>query len=157
MPILQPVTGWGRWSSCRLQGFFQPGYNSLRGEIAALHRQVETSLSDRAIADLERTIDQNAAAIEFWARFCEIVPPALAGVVGDTLRTLRQATLGLLDRKAAAPLERVNIDAASIDAQAVFVSLQQTVTAYNRSVPAANAIIAAKKKATGAANIKTVE
>ena len=138
--------------------FFSREYNTLRGDIATLRRQLETILSDRAIADFERVLDQNAAAVEFWTRFCEIAPPALqeAGA-GDILRTLRQAALAPLDRKSAAPLERVDADAPFTDAHGAFVRLQQAVTAYNQAVTAANAIITAKKRATGAADVRTVE
>lgn len=137
--------------------FFSAAYNTLRGEIAALRSQIETGLSDRAVADLERAIDQNATAVEFWTRFCEIAPPALLAGAGDTLRELRQATLALLDRKVAGPLEKVELDTPFADAHTAFASLQQTVTSYNQAVAAANAIITAKKKATGAADVRIVE
>ena len=137
--------------------FFSAAYDTLRGEIAALRRQIENSLSDRAIGDLERTIDQNTAGVEFWTRFCEITPPALLIAIGDTLRELRQAALVLVDRKVTAPVEKVDYDAAFIDALSAFDALQQGVADYNEAVVAANAIITAKKKATGAADVRIVE
>lgn len=138
--------------------FFSQEYKTLRTEIDVLRHQVETVLSDRAIADFERALDQNAAAIEFWTRFCEIASPALehAGA-GDTLRALRQAALALLDRKTAAPLQRVDPGGSFNDAHSTFLRLQDAVTAYNQAVTAANAIITAKKRATGAADVRTVE
>jgi wobble nucleotide-excising tRNase len=139
------------------RSFFSAEYNALRGVIATMRRQIETSLSDRIIADFERTIDQNAGSVEYWSRFCEIVPPSLPGIPGEGLRTLRQSTLALLDRKAAAPLEQVDPDMVLIDAQASYGSLQQAVADYNQAVSAANTIITAKKRATGAADVRTVE
>lgn len=137
--------------------FFSAEYNALRGVIATVRRQIETGLSDRAIADLEKAIDQNTASVEFWTRFCEIVAPALQGGSGDTLRALRQTALALLDHKAAAPLEKVDADTPFTDAHAAFVTLQQAVVAYNKAVAATNTIITAKKKTTGAADVRTVE
>jgi len=138
--------------------FFSQEYNALRGEIVVLRRHLETILSDRAIAEFERILDQNLAAIEFWTRFCEIAPPALTdGTAGEILRALRQTTLALLDRKTAAPLERAVPDQAFNDAHAAFVRLQEAVTGYDHAVAAANAIITAKKRTTGAADVRTVE
>jgi len=138
--------------------FFSREYNTLRSDIAALRRQIEATLSDRAIADFERVLDQNVAAIEFWTRFCEIAPPALQERgAGEILRTLRQAAVALLDRKSAAPLETIDADPPFNDAYAAFSRLQQAVAAYNHGVTAANAIITAKKRATSAADVRTVE
>jgi wobble nucleotide-excising tRNase len=139
------------------RAFFSAEYNALRVLIATVRRQLETTLSDRTIADLEKTIDQNATSVEFWARFCEIVAPTPNGVVMDALRILRQVALTLLDRKAAAPLEKVEPDTPIIDAHAALTTLQQAVAVYNQTVVAANVIIAAKKRTTGAADVRTVE
>jgi wobble nucleotide-excising tRNase len=138
--------------------FFSAAYKALRDEIATLHREIDMMLSDRAIAELERTLDQNSASVEFWERFCEIAPPALERqTIGDTLRALRQAVLGMLDRKTAAPLEKIEQDTSLANAYADFVALQKAVETYNQAVAAANAIVAAKKATTGAANIRSVE
>jgi wobble nucleotide-excising tRNase len=137
--------------------FFSHEYNELRDEIIAMRRRLETSLSDRAIGDLERTLDQNATSVEFWTRFCEFATPQTPDGGGDTLRAERDSALALLDRKAAAPLEPVVVDATLANADSAFVALQQKVEAYNQAVADANTIIAAKKKATVAADVKTVE
>ncbi len=138
--------------------FFSSEYNTLRGDIAAFRRHVENILSDRVIADFEKVLDQNPATVEFWTRFCEIAPPALkVDGTGDILRTLRQAALALLDRKSAAPLEKMDADAPFTDAHAALGRLQQAVTDYNHAVTAANAIITAKKRATSAPDARSVE
>jgi wobble nucleotide-excising tRNase len=138
--------------------FFSQSYNALRSEITQLRSQIETRLSDRAIAELERILDQNVASVDFWARFCEIVSPTLErGQIGDLLRALRQAILSLLDRKGAAPLERISLDPAFAEGHAGFIRLQQEIAQYNQAVNAANEIIAAKKRATVAADVRTVE
>jgi wobble nucleotide-excising tRNase len=77
--------------------------------------------------------------------------------IGETLRAVRESALALLDRKAAAPLERVDVDAPFVDAHAGFITLQQAGTVYNQTVVGANAVIAAKKKTPGAADVRTVE
>jgi len=141
------------------RAYFSEAYNSIRTKITVMRQQIETALGDREIARIERTLDQNTAAVEFWSRYCTITPPALAGVdqIGETLRTFRQAALALLDRKVATPLERVVADTSFTTAQAAFGGAQNDAVTYNQAVQAANATVAAKKAATVAANVRSVE
>jgi wobble nucleotide-excising tRNase len=81
----------------------------------------------------------------------------MAGGTGDAFRALREAALALLDRKAAAPLEPVAQDAAFTAAAAAVAALAEAAAAYNAAVVAANAMIATKREATQAADIRAVE
>jgi wobble nucleotide-excising tRNase len=139
------------------RAYFSQAYNDLRKAITAMRLSIQNALGDKQIADLEKTIDQNAAGVEFWSRFCDIVAPASPDGAGDKLRALRQAALALLDRKAAAPLEQIVLDATFTDARDAVSSTAAVTATHNAAVAAANAIINAKKAATGAADVKTVE
>lgn len=139
------------------KAYFSEAYNSLRREIASLREQVDTALGDRAIAAVERTLDQNTAAVEYWSAYCEIATPAMVRGTGDSIRALRQAALALLDRKAASPLEPIASGDALTAAQASLAGLQEGAAAYNATVASTNAVIAAKKAATQAADIRTVQ
>ncbi|MFY9558604.1 MAG: AAA family ATPase [Terriglobales bacterium] len=140
------------------KAFFSKAYNELRGTIAAMRTQINTTLDEREVFKIDRTIDQNTASVEFWSRFCEFTPPAWKGTgTGDTLHSLRQASLSLLERKAAAPLEKVVSDSAFGEALVAFESMQKSVTAYNKDAAAANAMIDAKKAAVGAADTVAID
>lgn len=142
------------------KAYFSATYNSLRTEIAILRQEVTNGFGDREIAQIERLMEQNAAGVEFWSRYCEISAPALdvgEGVAGQALRTLRLAALALLDRKAATPLEYVAVDPTFTAAKTALAAIQAGATSYNRIVRHANATIAAKKAATAAAEVRTVE
>ena len=139
------------------RAFFSQGYSELRGAIAAMRTSLDDALGDRQIASLERTMEQNVGGVEFWSRFCEIVAPVPLDGAGDRLRALRNAAASLLNRKAAAPLEAVAFDDAFTDAAAQCAMLTAAATTYNGAVTAANAIIAAKRAETGAADIRTIE
>lgn len=104
-------------------------------------------------------MDHNTAAVEFWSRYCAITRPILISTdeIGDTLRTLRQGTLALLDRKAATPLDHVTTDETFTAAHAVFVTVQNDTATYNQAVEAANTAVGAKKAATSAADVSSVE
>jgi wobble nucleotide-excising tRNase len=137
--------------------YFSAAYNKLRTDISDTRQQIETNLSDRVIAAFERATDQNATSVEFWSRFCDIAAPTLPAGTGETFRTLRDATAALVDIKAAGPLERIAPDETFTTASDAFAALATAVTTYNEAVRAANATIAAKKAAIGAANTATVE
>ena len=140
--------------------YFSEAYNALRTEIATLHQEIEDRFGDREIARVERLLDQNAAGVEFWSRYCEIAAPALdggEGAVVEALRTLRKAALSLLDQKAAALLAHVAPDPTFTAAKAAFGAIQAGAASYNQAVRAANGTIAAKKAATAAADVRTVE
>lgn len=139
------------------KNYFSAAYDQLRKDIAAARQQIETNLSDRNIAALERIADQNAASVEFWARFCDLVPPALPAGAGDTLRALRESATTLIDLKAAGPLELVAPDETFAAACTAFTELTSAITAYNGAVRSANAVVTAKKTSTGGANTATVE
>ena len=138
--------------------FFSKGYNDLRREIGQMRQQINTAFDEREIAKVDRVVDQNAAGFEFWTRFGEIVPPAWEGDgAGDTLHSLRRATLALLERKSEAPLDNIAPDQAFTDAMAALKRVQKSVTAYNKGITAANAVITAKKTAAGTADIAAIE
>jgi len=139
------------------RAFFSKGYNDLRTAIAAARTRIAADVGDMRIAALEKAVDQNAAAIEFWSPFCDFSPPAIGAGTGDKLRTLRQSAIALLDRKAAAPLEPIVPDDSFVAASADVAGVGEELVAYNQSVAAANTVINAKKGATSAADLKTVE
>lgn len=138
--------------------FFSKSYNDLRADITAMRTQITTRLDEREASKIDRTIDQNAAAVEFWSRFCEITPPVWQGsAAGDTLYSLRQATLTLLDRKSAAPLKDIPLDSAVNAALLAWEGMRKSSIVYNQAVTAANALIAAKKKAVGTTDTMALE
>lgn len=139
--------------------YFSENYNELHGEIVAMRDQVTSNLGDRQIAAVERTLDQNTAGTEFWTRYCEMTPPALpeASQPAETLRALRQAAVGLLDRKLAAPLEEIRPDEPFTTANAGLAELKREIVAYNEHVSLCNSIIAAKKAATESTDLGAVD
>jgi wobble nucleotide-excising tRNase len=140
------------------KAYYSGAYKAMRTEIAGLRQRIETAFGEREIAKIERTLDQNTSAVDFWARYCDITAPALAGGSGsgETIRVLCQLAQALLDRKTASPTEAVALDTTFTDARNALLRLQEGVVAYNTAVTAANAIITAKKTMTGAADVRTI-
>ena len=139
--------------------YFSQAYHALRQQITEIRNNIETTLGDRALAQAEKPLDLNDANTELWTRYCEISRPALQspGGTGDPLRALRQAALNLLDRKTAAPLDRIKPDTPYVDALQAAASLRQAATTYNQAAQIANDVIAAKKATTSTTDVRTVE
>ena len=141
------------------KAYFSEAYDALRAEISSLTGEIGTAFNDRELSKIDRTFDQNAAVIEFWRPHADFSIPLrdAAENIVDALVALRQAALGLLQRKLAAPLENLPLDAAYTQAEGAVAKATASVTAYNTLVTAANAAIAARKDQTGAANLTDME
>ena len=112
-----------------------------------------------ALARLETVAVQNRSGAEFWATYCEIDQPAqiLPAELNAVVSELREAALALVGKKAGAPLEAVKADAAFTQALTKYKHLKGAVATVNAAIKASNTLIAAKKTATGAVDLKTAE
>jgi wobble nucleotide-excising tRNase len=136
-----------------LKGFFSTAYGDLKTRVQSRRSENDTALSDRVIGQIETTVARNNAGIEFWARYSTFSAPTLGTVdLGGALRTLREATSRLLERKSQAILEPVVPRKEFTEALESYGDAREAVKRYNDAVQTTNAAIAAKKKATQAAD-----
>jgi wobble nucleotide-excising tRNase len=139
--------------------YFSAAYRSLKQQIADVRAQIDNLFGERAIAQIERSIQGNDATTEFWTRYCEIARPSLPSdtPVGELLRSLSQEARRLLMRKAEAPLDPVANDQAFSAASSAVTAVREAVGTYNAAVAAANTAIAEKKSASGSVSQSAVE
>lgn len=139
------------------RSLFSDAYNQLKTDIAMLRATVEQDFGDRVTGQLTTQAATNTAAVEFWRRYCTIAPDGLdapAGLV-PALSGLKDAVLALLDRKAQAPLEAIDLatDPGFVEHGAAFDLVGTAVTTMNTAIGAANATIATKKAATAGGDV----
>ena len=141
------------------KAYFSEAYHGLKDEIAAIAGEVEELFGERAIAAIERTVEQNGHAAAFWKDYCTFEPPGLdpGTDISAILGSQRAATLSLLKRKESAPLERIAPDEDFMQAAVAHDALAKAIATYNGSVVAINKLIDAKKEQTGAADVAAVE
>ena len=60
------------------KAYFSEAYHGLKDEIATLAGEVEELFGERAIAAIERTVEQNGHAAAFWKDYCTFELPRLA-------------------------------------------------------------------------------
>ncbi len=138
---------------------FSDRYKALAGEIAAMRTKVSQARGEAAFARLDALAAQNNASAEFWGKSCtfDAAPLALPATLAPAAEGLLAAALALIDRKAAAPLEIVPVDAAFTDAQAAYDAAAVALEAANGAISTVNALIADKKAATGSADVGAAE
>ena len=141
------------------KAYFSEAYHGLKDEIAALAGEVEELFGERAIAVIERTIEQNGHAAAFWKDYCTFEPPGLdpGTDISAILGRQRASTLSLLNRKETAPLETIAPDENFTQAGAALAALAEAIATYHESVTAINKLIYAKKEQTGAADVAAVD
>ena len=59
----------------RTESYFSEAYHGLKDEIAAIAGEVEELFGERAIAAIERTVEQNGHVAAFWKDYCSFEPP----------------------------------------------------------------------------------
>jgi wobble nucleotide-excising tRNase len=139
------------------RSLFSDAYSQMKTDIAALRAAVARDFGDRVTGQLTTQAATNTADLEFWQRYCTIEPAGLDPPAGLALALsgLNGAVLDLLDRKAQAPLEAIDLptDSGFLEHRAAFDLAQAAVTAMNTAIGAANATIAAKKAATAGGDV----
>ena len=138
---------------------FSERYKALAGEIAAMRAGVAGDMGDAVLARLGIVAEQNKGGVEFWQKYCAIEAPALALPAGavEAIRALAAAAIGLLDLKAAVPLESITTDDGFNAARATYDSVAAAMEPANAAILAANVIIADKKAVADAGDLKAAE
>lgn len=138
------------------RALFGAAYKGLRRDIEQIRSAVGQQFWDAPIGRIANIIEQNRAAVEFWQKYCTFDGETLfpAGTPVEQFKKLGEAAFGLIAKKAAAPLEAAAFDAEFDAAAADFDAASAAVSAANAEIRKVNALIDAKKKETGAADLK---
>jgi wobble nucleotide-excising tRNase len=159
--IPTPVQKSVNWDSdfSAYRAVFSDRYKALRHELTAMCNQIDEQFGDCALGRLNTRAEQNNGAVEFWSRYCTFVPSILAFPedVPDAIRAVGQAALAVLERKAHASLEPIQPDDALNVAITTYEAAQARAQGIAAAIQAVNALIAAKKKETGAADVQSAE
>lgn len=138
---------------------FSERYKALSGDIATMKANIARDMGDAVLARLGTVAEQNNGGVEFWQKYCAIKVPdlALPTTAVEAIRILATAAIALLDRKAAVPLEPIEPNEGFIAARAAYDSAVVAIEAANTAIRAANVVIAEKKAAADAGDLKAAE
>jgi wobble nucleotide-excising tRNase len=138
---------------------FSERYEALANEISAMSTLVSQLFGDTDLARLETLAEQNKSSAEFWAKYVDVDAPSLElpADIFTAAASVRELALEFLAKKAGTPLEALRIDARFTTAVASYDTAKAVVTATNKVIQTTNAAIAAKKVATGVADLKAEE
>ncbi|MDH2384275.1 AAA family ATPase [Bradyrhizobium sp. CER78] len=133
---------------------FSDAYAQLHNDVSALRERTASDFGEGFIAAQAAKADRNSSGGEFWKEYVSFewdglkLPPAFE----DAVRNLRQELLDLLDRKARAPLEVVDIPPTCEAAVEAYRKVFENLAELNARVARANAAIVAKKQELGTAD-----
>lgn len=143
------------------RSLFSEAYRQLKVDISHIREAVLEAFGDRVVGQLATQGANNKAALEFWRRYCTIEPENLDAPDGLTaaMTGLKNAVVALLNRKAQAPLEAIDLhtDSGFLESHAAFELVHASADTTNTAIRAANAVIAAKKAATAGGDIKVAD
>ena len=138
---------------------FSARYRALRDEVAAMRTQLAEQFGEGALGRLNVRVEQNKSAVEFWGRYLTFDPTTLAfpDDIPDAMLEVGRAALALLDIKDRTPFEPIQPGKALINAAAAYGAAQARAQEIAEATLAVNAMIAAKKEETGAADVQAAE
>lgn len=141
------------------RSIFGDGYRDLQGAVREMAGRINERFGEAAIGRLNTAVEQNRGGVEFWVRYSAIDQEAvtLAPETADAMRTFRSEAIALLNRKARAPLERIELDDAFNLARDGYDRTKVAADATATALRAANIEIQRKKEETSAADVATAE
>lgn len=137
---------------------FGASYRELKSDIDNMRVSLTNAFGSSALAQIETLLEQLQNRVAFWTNYCALdslkltYPPE----IGPYTRSLLDASLALLDEKAASPLETVEIDANFNSKIRAYEELLVEAANIDRDIEEANALIEAKKGETEHASVSEI-
>ncbi len=141
------------------RALFGEAYGQLKADIESAKNNIGRLFGEAAIGMLTTLIVENRGAVEFWKKYCPLDPSVLSPPesLAGAVRNLEAKAQTLLKSKSGCPLEAVTPETGFNKAKTLYLEMRETVVTVNSAIRAGNVLIAAKKAATGAADLKTAQ
>lgn len=151
----QDITGLSLIAAYR--AIFSEGYKALRRGIAVMSTALRETFSDAALARMDVFLQAHQSAIEFWSRHCQVDGEHLAypSDFKAAIETLKASALALIELKEKTPLEAIPASESFLKALSDYGAAKAEVQSFNAAVQEANALIEAKRKELGEADVVT--
>ena len=136
---------------------FGESYNELKTSIGTIRAQIDGTFNETASANLNVVAEQYRNGVAFWSQHAIPGLPEFPTTVSGTLLAVHSALTVLLDKKANAPLEPLELDTNSLSAIAAYDEQGEKVKGFNIALLAANEAIKAKKEEAGDGNLRPIK
>lgn len=141
------------------RGYFSEAYANHKKAIAEMGVALNRSFSAAAALKYEQSYKELETDAEFWKGYCDHgfhAPRAAARIVSEIDAILRTANT-LLQQKADAPLDAVDVSADFVEANAKWLATVAELREATEQIASANQIIQAVKNTSAAADKAAVE
>ncbi len=135
------------------RAYFSDAYAALKRTVSDILGAVNRAHGGDVPAAFERAVRVAVERRQFWSRFCEVAEFTLdtAAIVRDW-RAAREAVIGHLAAKQAAPLERMGLSDETRARVAVYEAHRATIATLNQRLEEANQAIGVAKERAATAN-----
>jgi len=135
------------------RAYFSAGYEDLKRAIGKMLADVDAAHGGAVPAAFERAVRVWGERRQFWSKFCDVPDVALdTAAAARDWHAARDAIHGLLAAKQAAPLERMEMNAAARSAVLAFDQWRARIETLSQSLQTVNATIRVVKEQAASGN-----
>lgn len=139
------------------QGYFSQSYNDLKQSIIVIGKALASGHSADVQTAFERSIQTVIQTASFWQKFMAITLDEIdTAEVARNWKAAREPILGILRKKAAAPLEKMTLTEDMVAAVEVYNQFRVKVSQFSDKLSAFNIQISAVKEKAASANLMTL-
>ncbi len=140
------------------RAYFSEAYATLKREIAEAITSFSRTHGEESPAAFERAMRVCGERRHFWSRFCELPQVAVdTADIARAWRAAREAVLGELHAKQAAPLEPRQLSAITLAAIATYEQHRASIVQLNQQLQDASEAINLVKEQAAAGNVAAIE
>ena len=138
--------------------YFGQAYRNFHATLTRLQSDLERKFGNDILLNLQKRVSANALSIEYWKQHTANEPPLLDfdQFAKPVIRTLQNSLIGLLRRKLASPLEKVEYEQATLLAISDWEKLKTSINRYNSQAESYNSAIATIKGGATTADVTVV-
>ncbi len=140
------------------RAYFGEQYQAHKNSITEKRSEVRRRFSGDSLASFQRLINDALRLLEFWSNFLE-VPDITMDLkeIARVWQNTRDATIPLLDSKASAPLEPIELDGDTRSAYSVYEEMSQQIAKVNEDLTSLNTQIRHLKEEVGSGDVREAE
>lgn len=136
------------------RAFFNENYGLHKKGISESYKAVSNSLAQTHTIQLQQVLLNNQRYFDFWKDHIEfLLPDSELNVASERLDALREASLAVLSKKEASPLEDIPLTTELTSALEEYQDASGTVEIYNKEIDKLNALVEEKKESTKAGDL----
>lgn len=140
------------------KSYFDGRYLSLKQEIGTFSKEIERTLSERSLSEIEGIIKTNDLLIDYWREYVDLEHTNLdSHDIRDIWYRLHSCIYEYLRRKISSPLEPIELKSDLLVLLRLYNFKTKSVEEYNRTIDKINALIEGKKMSVESGDLNKLQ